>query len=223
MNENFKGKMIPDEISGQYDVEKKSNLRKFYDSSKILIFFFLGIILIIILTFTITTYLQNKKKTSIANEYISANVYLQNGNTADALSTLNKIIYADDSTYSSMSLFLIVNEKIEKDNKKILALFDHVLENNEFDDEIENLIILKKAIFETNFNDEQLILNTLKPLINKETIWKAHALMLAGDYYLSQGENLKAKEFFLKILSIDNLNAKIEEQANYQLQLIKND
>jgi hypothetical protein len=122
-----------------------------------------------------------------------------------------------------MSLFLIVNEKIEKDNKKILALFDHVLENNEFDDEIENLIILKKAIFETNFNDEQLILNTLKPLINKETIWKAHALMLAGDYYLSQGENLKAKEFFLKILSIDNLNVEIEELANYQLQLIKND
>ena len=85
------------------------------------------------------------------------------------------------------------------------------------------MIILKKAIFETNFNDEQLILNTLKPLINKETIWKAHALMLAGDYYLSQGENLKAKEFFLKILSIDNLNAEIEEQANYQLLLIKND
>ena len=56
MNENFKGGMIPDEISGQYDVEKKSRLRKFYDSNKILIFSSLSTILIIILTFSIFTY-----------------------------------------------------------------------------------------------------------------------------------------------------------------------
>ena len=102
-------------------------------------------------------------------------------------------------------------------------MFQHILDNNKFDDEIRNLIILKKAIFETNFDDEQLILNTINPLINKKTVWKANALMLAGNYYISKGENLKAKEFFLKILSIKNINNKIAEQANLQLQLIQND
>jgi hypothetical protein len=47
--------------------------------------------------------------------------------------------------------------------------------------------------------------------------------MLAGNYYVSKGENLKAKEFFLKILNIKNLNGEIAEQANYQLKLIQND
>ena len=223
MNENFKGGMIPDEISGQYDVEKKSRLRKFYDSNKILIFSSLSIILIIILTFSIFTYSKNKKKISIAKNYINANIYLQNGNNVKALNILNKIIYADDPTYSSLSLFLLLNENLETDNAKILALFEHVLESNKFDDEIENLIILKKAIFETNFNDEQLILDTIKPLINEDSVWKGNALMLAGNYYVSKGENLKAKEFFLKILNIKNLNGEIAEQANYQLKLIQND
>ena len=183
-------------------LEKKSRLRKFYDSNKILIFSGLSTILIIILTFSIFTYSKNKKKISIAKNYINANIYLQNGNNVEALNILNKIIYADDPTYSSLSLFLLLNENLETDNAKILALFEHVLESNKFDGEIENLIILKKAIFETNFNDEQLILDTIKPLINEDTVWKANALMLAGNYYVSKGENLKAKEFFLKIQDI---------------------
>ena len=223
MNENFKGSMIPDEISGQYNVEKKSRYRQFYENYKIVILSSLSAILIIVLTFSFFTYSKNKKKISIAKNYISANLSLQNDNRVEALNILNKIIYEDDPTYSTMSLFLILNENLEVDKTKILLLFQHILENNNFDDEIKNLIILKKAIFETNFDDEQLILNTINPLINKETVWKANALMLAGNYYISKGENLKAKDFFLKILSTKNINNKFIEQANHQLQLIQND
>ena len=75
-------------------------------------------------------------------------------------------IYSNDSTYSSLSLFEIVNENVETDDEKIIKLFEHVLENNKFDKETKNLIILKKAIFETNFTDEQKMLTTIKPLIN---------------------------------------------------------
>ena len=97
------------------------------------------------------------------------------------------------------------------------------MENNKFDDEVKNLIVLKKAFYETNFNDEQKILNTIKPLLTKETIWKANALMLAGNYFISKGENLKAKDFFVQILNIKDLNNEIVDQANYQLRLIQND
>ena len=198
MNENF--------ISGQYDIEKKSKLKKFYDNNKIFIYSAICAILIAISSLSIYSYLQNKKKSSLAKNYINANIYIKNGNKTDALNILKKIVYSNDSTYSSLSLFLIINENLETNNIEVSELFNHVLENNKFDNEIKKLIILKKAFFETNFNDEKKILDTIKPLLNQESIWKANALMLIGNYFISKGENLKAREFFLQILSIKNLN-----------------
>ena len=215
MNDNF--------ISGQYDVTKKSKLRQFYDGNKKLIFLILSVLIITIASLNIYSYFKEREKILLSEKYINAKMYLKNGNKIKALNVLNEIIYSNDSTYSSLSLFEIVNENVETDDEKIIKLFEHVLENNKFDKETKNLIILKKAIFETNFTDEQKMLATIKPLINKETLWKAHALMLAGNYYFSKGEKLKAKDFFSQILSMDNLNKELLEQANYQLKLIIND
>jgi len=215
MNENL--------ISGEYDVTKKSKLKKFYDDYKILIVSVISIFLITIASFNIYLYLQNTKKISLSKKYVNAKIHLQNNNKDQALKTLNEIIYSDDPTYSTLSLFEIINKNLENDDEKVSKLFIQVLNNNKFDNEIKNLIILKKAIFETNFNDEQKLLKTINPLINEQTLWKPHALMLAGNYFVSRGENLKAKDFFIQILNIENLNKEFLDQAKYQLKLILND
>ncbi len=215
MNENF--------IGGQYDVSKKSKLRKFYDDYKILIFSTISIFLITIFIFNIYSYLENKKKISLSNQYVDAQIYLQNGKKDEALKILNNIVYSDDATYSTLSLFDIVDENLVTDNKKISKLFTQVLDNNKFDNEVKNLIILKKAIFETSFSDEQKLLETISPLINEKTLWKPHALMLAGNYFVSKGENLKAKDFFIQVLDIENLNKEFQDQAKNKLKLILND
>ena len=215
MNENF--------ISGEYDVTKKTKLRKFYDDYKILIFSIISMFILIIASFNIYSYLQNKKKIKLSKKYVNAQIYLQKNNKNEALRILNEIINSNDATYSTLSLFEIVNEKLITDNEKVSELFTQVLTNNKFDKEVKNLIILKKGIFETSFNDEQKILKTLNPLINENTLWKPHALLLAGNYFASKGENIKARDFFTQILNIENLNKKFTDQAKYQLKLILND
>jgi len=215
MNDNF--------ISGQYDVTKKSKLRQFYDGNKKLIFSISFILIIIIASLNIYSYLEEQKKIELSEKYINAKINLENDNKVEAINLLYNIIYSNDSTYSTLSLFEIVDRNVETNDEKIINLFEHVLENNKFDDEIKNLIILKKAIFETNFADEQKMLETIKPLINEDTVWKAHALLLAGNYYFSKGEKIKAKDFFSQILNIENLNKELLDQANHQLRLIIND
>ena len=66
------------------------------------------------------------------------------------------------------------------DQEELLNLFNHVLENNKFEKEVQNLIIFKKALFQSNFVSELELLETVKPLINNETLWKPHALLLLG-------------------------------------------
>ena len=102
-------------------------------------------------------------------------------------------------------------------------MYDHLLKNNKFDEEIRNLLIYKKALFNSNFVTESKLLEDVKPLLNSETLWKPHALLLLGDYYVSRNENIKANEFYQKILLIDNLRKDFYDQAKSQLTTISHD
>ena len=44
-----------------------------------------------------------------------------------------------------------------------------------------------------------------------------------GDYYVSNKEYLKAKEFYIKIFSIKNLQKEIYDRAKFQLTSINNE
>ena len=215
MNENL--------FEAQYDVTKKSKLRKLYEKNRVLIF---STILILIITIASISYyleIKEKKKILLTENYIEAKVYSENGDRNKAKNILKTIIFANDSTYSTLSLFLILNENLIVEEKELFSLFDHVLENNKFEKEVRNLIIFKKALFQSNSVSEIELLETVNPLINTETLWKPHALLLLGDYFVSKQEYLKAKEFYIQILSLKNLHKELYEQARSQLMLITND
>ena len=207
----------------QYDVAKKSRIKKFYESNKILIFS--SILILIILFGSLSFYLekQERKKILLSENYIQAKIYLENGNKNEALNTLKKVIFANDPTYSTLSFFLILNQNLISDYKEISALYDHLLENNKFEEELRNLLIYKKALFSSNFVNESKLLETIKPLLNTDTLWKPHALLLLGDYFMSKGENIKAREFYQQIFSINNLHKDLYDQARSQLVIINHE
>jgi len=215
MNENL--------FEAQYDVTKKSKLKKFYEANKILIF--LAVLIIIIASASVSFYLEAKEKKNIylSDNYLTAKVYLKNGDRNKAKSVLKTVIFANNSTYSTLSLFLILNENLIADQEELSNLFDHVLENNKFEKEIKNLIIFKKALFQSNFVSELELLEAVKPLINTDTIWKPHALLLLGDFFASKKEYVKAKEFYMQILSLKNLHKELYNQARSQLIFITHD
>ena len=73
------------------------------------------------------------------------------------------------------------------------------------------------------FISESELLEDIKPLLNKETLWSPHALLLIGDYFLSKKEYIKAKEFYAQILLINNLQKVFYDQARSKLIFISND
>jgi len=215
MNENL--------FETQYDVTKKSKLKKFYEANKILIFSTVLILIIAIASVSFYSETKEKKKILLSDNYLAAKIYLENGDRNKVKNILKTIIFANDSTYSTLSLFLILNENLIVDQGELSNLFDHVLENNKFEKEVKNLIIFKKALFQSNFVSELELLDTVKPLISTETVWKPHALLLLGDYFASKKEYLKAKEFYVQILSLKNLHKELYNQARSQLIFIAND
>ena len=82
------------------------------------------------------------------------------------------------------------------------------------ENEIKNLIIYKKALYNADNSNEAQLLEILKPIINSKSVWKAHGLYLMAEYFYSNNEKEKAKEFFSQIISLGNANQdlKIESQ-----------
>ena len=99
-------------FEAQYDVTEKSKLKKFYESYKILIFS--SVIAIVTILITISFYLNIKEKKAIllSDNYIEAKVLLENGDREKAKNILKQVILSDNKTYSTLSLFLILNENL---------------------------------------------------------------------------------------------------------------
>jgi predicted negative regulator of RcsB-dependent stress response len=205
-----------------YDVTKKSKIKRFYEANRILIF-----IVIFIFLFSLASiglYLKNRENKIIllSNNYIEAKVLLENGKKEEATNVLKNIILANNSSYSTLSLFLILNGSLITDEVELTGLFNHILENNKFNKEIKNLIIYKKALFQSSFINESELLEVIKPLVNTETVWKPHALLLLGDYFFAKKEFIKAKEFYTQILYLKNLHEELYKYVKLQLGMINN-
>lgn len=215
--------MTENSIEAQYDVTKKSKFKKFYDSNKTVIFFF--IFILILLFGSLSFYFEKKegKKILLSEKYVEAQFYIDSGNKNEALGLLKKIIYENDPTYSTLSFFLILNANLINDYKETLNLYDYLLDNNKFDKELRNLLIYKKALFNSNYANEAELLENIKPILNTDTLWKPHALILLGDYFMSKGETIKAAEFYQKVLSTNNLSGSLYEQTKTKVISIANE
>ena len=215
--------MAENSFEAQYDITKKSRFKKFYESNKILIYS--SILILIIFFGSLSFYLEirEKKKLLLSENYVQAKIYLENGDKIAATNMLKNLIFSNDPVYSTLSFFLILNQNLISNHQELSVLFDHLLENNKFENEVRNLLIYKKLLFNSNLTNESELLEEVKPLLNSETLWRPHALLLLGDYFVSKGEYLKAKEFYTQILSINNLQKDLYDQAISQLTLITND
>ena len=131
---------------------------------------------------------------------------------------MNNIINKKDSTYSPLALYFLLDNNLLTDKNKINKYFDILIYEVDLDDEIKNLIIYKKGLFNSDTASEEELLEIFKPLINNENLWKSHALYVMAEYFFSKNEKQKSKEFFEKILEMNNPNPQIRLETQKRLQ-----
>tara|TARA_B100000530_G_C15834837_1_gene438901 strand:+ start:96 stop:740 length:645 start_codon:yes stop_codon:yes gene_type:complete len=176
-----------------------------------------AIIILLLFTYFIYEDFEKKKRIKISNQY---NVAITNYNSDDKINVedeLVDIINKKDRAYSPLALYFIIDNKIITKPEKINNLFDVLINETNLDKEIKNLIIYKKALFNSDFESENNLMEIIKPLINSNSIWKSHGLYLMGEYFYFKKEKQKAKDFFSQILSLESSNEKIKIEAQKRL------
>ena len=127
------------------------------------------------------------------------------------------MINKKDSTYSPLSLYFIIDNKLIDEKNKINGLFNVIIDETSLDEEIRNLNIYKKALYNADNSNEGELLNILNPIIRSESIWKSHALYLMAEYFYSKNEMQKSKEFFTQIINLKEANQEIKLESQKRL------
>ena len=196
---------------------RNEKIKNFFvnNKNKIILLVIIFVILIVAI-YSFDKYSDNKKK-EISNKFNLITIEYSDTNKDLTLNNLIDIIDEKDSTYSLLSLYFIIDNNLVSDKIKINNLFEIIINETSLDDEIKNLVILKKALFNADYIDENGLLETLKPLINSKTVWKSHALHLMAEYFYTNDQKEKAKEFYNKIINLENSNLEIKQQAQKRI------
>ena len=175
------------------------------------------IIIIFFIVFFAYNEFRNNQRVEISDEYNSLIIEYSDKNKEETKNGLIKLINKKDPTYSTLSLYFIIDNSLIIEQTKINDLFDVIIYETSLENEIKNLVIYKKALFNADNISENELIEILNPIINSKSIWKSHALYLLAEYFYSKNEKQKSKEFFIQIMKLENANQDLKIEAQKKL------
>ena len=193
---------------------RNEKVKNFLINNKKLLISFLVFIIFLLISFFIIGEFKERNKIKISNQYNLVVAEYSKKNSELTKNALIDLINKKDSTYSPLSLYFIIDNALITNQTEINELFDIIIEKVSLEKEIKNLIIYKKALYNADNSNEIQLLDILSPIINSKSVWESHGLYLIAEYFYSKGEKQKSKEFFNKIISLEEANRtlKIESQ-----------
>ena len=192
-------------------------IRNFFVNNKKLFAIIISLIVIILICYFALSEYKQKNRLKISDQYNQTVSLYSKVDKEITRDTLVELINKNEPTYSPLSLYFIIDNKLISDRKIINSLFDILVEKTSLEKEIKNLIIYKKGLYNANDSEESELLKILNPLINSKSVWKSHAIYLVAEFFYSKKEMQKAKEFFNMLVSIENVNQNLRKEAQKRL------
>ena len=196
---------------------RREKFKNFIIKNKKILVMSVSSIIIIILLLVFYSEIKFKNQIKLGNEYNEIVLSYEKTNNQNSEEELIDIIQKKDPTYSPLALNFIIDNEIVNDKIKVNELFDIIIEKTNIENEIKNLIIYKKALYNSDKINENDLINILNPILNSESVWKSHSLYLLAEYFLSKNEKQKSKEFLVQIIELENANPKIKVEAQKRI------
>ena len=196
---------------------REEKIRNFFINNKKNLIIGFSIILIVIFGSLSVKKMSELSKIKLANQFNVTTINFKIEDKQTTINQLTKLINENDATYSPLALYFLIDNNLIDNKNEINNLFDELINEINLDEEIKNLIIYKKALFNSDFSTENDLLQIVNPIINSESIWKSHSLYLIAEYFYSKNQKQKAKEFFNQILLLPNANNNIKIESEKRL------
>ena len=197
---------------------KRNDLKSILLNNKKSLIGFLIIILLSLFAYFFYADYKKDQKLQISQQYNSAVINYNKDNSSSSISEMKIIINLKDSTYSPLALYFLLDNNLLNNKDEVNQYFDLLIKDTKLEKEIINLLIFKKGLYNSETATEDELLKIFYPLINSDNLWKSHALYIIAEYFFSKNEKQKSKEFFEKIIELENSNPQIKLEAQKRLQ-----
>ena len=196
---------------------RKEKVKKFFFNNKKKISIFLIVVVLIIISFFGYGEFKDYQREKVSNLFYSTTINFDEKKKEETTKKLIEIIRLNDSTYSPLSLYFILDNNLISARGKINELFDMLIDKTSLDEEIKNLIIYKKGLYNADEASENELLEILNPIIKSDSVWSSHALYLLAEYFYSKNQKQKSKDFFNQIINSKKSNPDIVTEAQKRL------
>ena len=196
---------------------RNEKIKNFFLKNKKNLIIIISIILISVIGFLSFEELEKINKIKLANEFNSAIIKYKPNKKVKTINQLTVIINKQDDTYSPLALYFLLDNNLIENQSEINNLFDVLINKTDLENEIKNLIIYKKALYNSDFVEENELIKILNPIINSESIWKSHSLYLLAEYFYEKNQKQKSKDFFNEIIKLNNSNIDIKLESEKRL------
>jgi len=196
---------------------RKEKIKNFFINNKKKIISIAICFFLILLSFFIYQEYEEGNKERLANKYNAVIIEYESGDNSKILNSMKDIIEYKDKTYSPLAFYYLLDNDLLTSKEETNKYFDILINEIALDSENKNLTIFKKGLFNSDFANEDELLNILNPVIKSESIWKPHALYLMAEYYFAKKEKKKSKEFLEQLIILENISEKIRLEAQKRL------
>ena len=150
---------MDEEVSIINSNTRNEKIKNFFINNKNKLIFGIIILLVgIVGVYSFDKYQINKKQ-QVSDTFHLVTIEYSENNKEKTITKLIEIINVKDPTYSPLSLYFIIDNELISDQKQINELFDILIDQTSLDDEIKNLVIYKKALFNADQSSEGDLLN----------------------------------------------------------------
>ena len=148
--------------------KSKDSLKKiklFFQKNKFRILLF---VFFIILTLALTVFYNSKVKKNnilISEKYIKAGLLLSENQKENAKNYYEEIVLSKNKFYSLLALNTLIEKDLINDKEKVIKYFAK-LESLNFSKDLNDLILIKKALYLIKIKEDKSGKNILNKLIN---------------------------------------------------------
>ena len=198
--------------------KKNNDLKNIFINYKKTLIVLISVVFISLFSYFFYTDYKKGIKQKISEKYNLALINFNIDNPNKSIIEMKNIINKKDPTYAPLALYFLLDNNLLKNKIEINQYFDILINDIKLDKEIKNLIIYKKGLYNSDFANEEELLNIFNPLLRNENLWTTHSLYVIAEYFFSKGEKQKSREFFEKLIETDNSNPQLKIEAQKRLQ-----
>ena len=198
---------------------KQDKLLNFFKKYKFIIIINISLIFLIIFIIVGKNIIFENRAKKNTQEYVIILNLIKDKKVDEAKKRLEILKNSKINIYKVLAISKLLELSKENKNEQI-SILDYAIKSD-IEKNDKDLFKIKKALLSFDNLDEQQFLNLLNPGDFKNSPWRVLSLEILGDFYLSKGQKIKAKDVYDQALKISDIPEIFKKDLEKKIKDIK--